>query len=81
MYTSKSIFLCDYIFEIDISTKHIRSKYTRRVEGIVVKGKDLAEFYSDNYALNRALSVGKIGNKRWLLVDIIIIKYLSEARC
>ena len=46
-YTNKSIFMCTYVFEIDISTKHIRSVYNKSVSGIIAKGKGIEGIKKD----------------------------------
>lgn len=79
MHTSKSIFLCTYVFEINHSTKHIRSFTTKKVEKIVARGMDKDALMKDKYALSRALHYGQIKSKRWRLVDVVIEKYLSES--
>jgi len=71
--------MCTYIFEIDLSTSKITSKANKRVEGVIVKGKDLEALRNNEWSLNRALSIGGIKGKKWRLKEIIIEKYLSEA--
>jgi len=78
-YTNRSIFLCTFVFEINFSTKHIRSFQIKRVKNVVTKGKDVEQMKNDKYALKRALFYGNIGGRRYRLIDIEIEKYICES--
>jgi len=78
-YNNRSIFLCTYIFEIDLSTKKITSKIKRKVEGVVAKGKDVEALKNDVYAVKSAWSKLKTKEKKWRVYDVIIEKYLGQS--
>ena len=78
-YTNRSIFMCTYIFEIDLSTSKTTSKANKRVEGVIVKGKDLEALKNNEWSYQRALSIGGLKGKKVRLKEIIIEKYLSES--
>ena len=70
-----------FIFIIDMSTKYIRYKAKRTVNGIIAKGKDIEALRNDEYALKSALRKAGIAykSKKWKIYDVIIEKYLSES--
>ena len=78
-YTNRSIFLCTFVFELDLSTKKITSKTLKRVEGVISKGKGIEGLKKDKWALQRAMSIGGLKGKKVKLKEIIIEKYLSES--
>lgn len=71
--------MCTYIFEIDLSTSKIKSKATKRVEGVICKGKDLEALRNNEWSYQRALSIAGLKGKKVRLKEIIIEKYLSES--
>lgn len=73
------MFLCTYIFEIDLSTKKITSKIKRKVEGVVSKGKDIEALKNNEYAIKSAWKRLNTSEKRWRVYDVIIEKYLGQS--
>jgi len=78
-YTDRSIFMCTYVFEVDLSTSKIKSKSIKVVKYVIAKGNGIEGIKKDEWALNRAISLGGLKGKKVSLKEIIIDKYLSES--
>jgi len=79
VYNNRSIFLCTFYFSIDIGTKKIRSVITRKVEGVVAKGKDIDALKLDDYAVKSAYKKLNTKEKKWWVQKVEIEKYLGQS--